>query len=163
MGIDAENFLKAEETANNLLKTLEKLKNEAKSYQYATNEIALARNELIGLIDSIRDISKSSYEVIELLKKIGGTEIFERINGMERELINSTTNINNNLNEKLSKMENILEEVKKKQSSSLNKITILIVILLIISLTTITFLIEPEYLLELKNIFLSLHLWEINI
>ena len=158
MGIDAENFLKAEETANNLLKTLEKLKNEAKSYQYATNEIALARNELIGLIDSIRDISKSSYEVIELLKKIGSTEIFERINGMERELINSTTNINNNLNEKLSKLENILEEVKKKQSSSLNKITILIVILLIISLATITFLIEPEYLLELKNIFLSLHL-----
>lgn len=158
MGIDAENFLKAEETANNLLKTLEKFKNEAKSYQYATNEIALARNELIGLIDSIRDISKSSYEVIELLKKIGSTEIFERINGMERELINSTTNINNNLNEKLSKLENILEEVKKKQSSSLNKITILIVILLIISLATITFLIEPEYLLELKNIFLSLHL-----
>ena len=59
MGIDAENFLKAEETANNLLKTLEKLKNEWKSYQYATNEIALARIELIGLIDSKRNVANN--------------------------------------------------------------------------------------------------------
>ncbi len=157
VGKDTEDFLKAEESVNNLINTLEKLQNEVNSYQDATNEIALARDKLIELIDSVKDISKGSYEVVKLLKEIGGPEILERIGKVENELFNSTRNIDINLNEKLIKLENKLEEITKKQFSYLKKFQILIIILLIISMATITFLIEPRYILELKNLLLYLN------
>jgi hypothetical protein len=40
---DIEKFLQAEESAEKLIQTLEKLQTEAKSYQGATNELGIAQ------------------------------------------------------------------------------------------------------------------------
>jgi len=72
---DVEKFLQAEESAEKLIQTLEKLQTEAKSYQCATNELGVVRNKLLELIESTKDVASNSYEVIKTLKDIGGPEI----------------------------------------------------------------------------------------
>jgi len=138
---DVEKFLQAEESAEKLIQALEKLQTEAKSYQGATNELGIARDKLLELIGSTKDVVSNSYEVIKILKDIGGPEIFERF-----------TRVENNLNEKFTKIENKLEEAFNKQSSRIKNLKIFIIILLLISLATIAGLVFPNYLAELNNI-----------
>jgi len=80
----AQKFLKAEETAENLVKTLKQLHTEAESYQAAGKELDAVRKRLLELIQSTQDVAKGSYEIISLLKEIGGPEILNRINQMEK-------------------------------------------------------------------------------
>jgi len=79
MDKEAQKFLEAEETAQNLVKTLKQLHNEATSYQTAKKELDAVRQRLIELIDSTEKISKGSYESINVLKEIGAPEILGRI------------------------------------------------------------------------------------
>ena len=81
-----EKFLQAEESAEKLIQTLEKLQTEAKSYQGATNELGIARDKLLELIESTKDVVSNSYEVIKTLKDIGGPEIFKRFTNLESKL-----------------------------------------------------------------------------
>ena len=139
---DVEKFLQAEESAEKLIQTLEKLQTEAKSYQGATNELGIARDKLLELIESTKDVVSNSYEVIKTLKDIGGPEIFERF-----------TKLENKLDESAKSIENKLEEAFNKQSSRIKNLKIFIIILLLISLATIAGLIFPNYLAELNNFF----------
>ena len=148
---DVEKFLQAEESAEKLIQTLEKLQTEAKSYQGATNELGIARDKLLELIESTKDVVNNSYEVIKTLKDIGGPEIFERFTKLESKLDESTKSIGNSLDEKFTKIENKLEETFNKQSSRIKNLKIFIIILLLISLATIAGLIFPNYLAELNN------------
>jgi|AntAceMinimDraft_9_1070365.scaffolds.fasta_scaffold247745_2 hypothetical protein len=137
---DIENFLHAEESAEKLIQTLERLQTEAKSYQGATNEIGIARDKLLELIGSTKDVVNNSYEVIKTLKGIGGPEIFERFNKIE-----------NKLNEGSEKIESKIEEVSNQQSSRIKSLKFFVIILLLISLATIAGLVFPNYLAELNN------------
>ena len=148
---DVEKFLQAEESAEKLIQTLEKLQTEAKSYQGATNELGIARDKLLELIESTKDVVSNSYEVIKTLKDIGGPEIFERFTKLENKLNESAKSIGNSLDEKFTKIENKLEEAFNKQSSRIKNLKIFIIILLLISLATIVGLIFPNYLAELNN------------
>lgn len=114
---EAQNFLKAEETAEKLVETLRHLHTEASSYQTATQELNTIRAELLHLIESTEKIVGDSHEVIKILKGIGGPEILSR----------------------LAKIENILTEEFSKQKSFMDKIKILIMIILIISIVAIIF------------------------
>ena len=153
---DVEKFLQAEESAEKLIQTLEKLQTEAKSYQGATNELGIARDKLLELIESTKDVVSNSYEVIKILKDIGGPEIFERFTKLENKLDEDSKNIESNLNEKFTKIENELEETFNKQSSRIKNLKIFIIILLLISLATIAGLVFPNYLVELNNFFYNI-------
>ena len=137
---DVDKFLQAEESAEKLIQTLERLQTEAKSYQGATNEIGIARDKLLELIGSTKDVVNNSYEVIKTLKDIGGPEIFERFNKIE-----------NKLNEGLKKTESKIEESSNQQSSRIKSLKFFVIILLLISLATIAGLVFPNYLAELNN------------
>ena len=153
---DVEKFLQAEESAEKLIQTLEKLQTEAKSYQGATNELGIARDKLLELIESTKDVVSNSYEVIKTLKDIGGPEIFERFTKLENKLDESAKSIGNSLDEKFTKIENKLEEAFNKQSSRIKNLKIFIIILLLISLATIAGLVFPKYLVELNNFFYNI-------
>jgi len=149
---DIEKFLQAEESTEKLIQTLEKLQTEAKSYQGATNELGIARDKLLELIESTKDVVSNSYEVIKTLKDIGGPEIFDRFTKLESKLDESAKSIGNSLDEKFTKIENKLEEAFNKQSSRIKNLKIFIIILLLISLAIIAGLVFPNYLVELNNI-----------
>jgi len=148
---DVEKFLQAEESAEKLIQTLEKLQKEAKSYQGATNELGIARDKLLELIESTKDVVSNSYEVIKTLKDIGGPEIFKRFTKLESKLDGSAKSIEDSLDERFTKMENKMEEISNKQSSRIKNLKLFITILLLISLATIAGLVFPNYLAELNN------------
>jgi len=148
---DIEKFLQAEKSAEKLIQTLERLQTEAKSYQGATNEIGIAREKLLELIESTKDVVSNSYEVIKTLKDIGGPEIFERFTKLESKLDGSAKSIENSLDERFTKIENKLEETSNKQSSRIKNLKLFLIILLLISLATIAGLVFPNYLAELNN------------
>ena len=153
---DVEKFLQAEESAEKLIQTLEKLQTEAKSYQGATNELGIARDKLLELIESTKNVVSNSYEVIKTLKDIGGPEIFERFTKLEGKLDGSAKSIENSLDERFAKIESKLEETFNKQSSRIKNLKIFIIILLLISLATIAGLVFPNYLVELNNLFYNI-------
>ena len=131
---DVEKFLQAEESAEKLIQTLEKLQTEAKSYQSAANELGIARDKLLELIESTKNVVNNSYEVIKTLRDIGGPEIFERF----------------------TKLENKLDEGFLKQSSSIKNTKIFVIILVLTSLAIIVGLIFPNYLVEINNFFYNI-------
>ena len=88
---DAKKFLQAEETAEKLVETLKQLHNEATSYQTATKELGVARQQLSDLIESTEKIVNGSHEVVKILKEIGGPEILSRLIKIENELIEKFT------------------------------------------------------------------------
>lgn len=112
---DAEKFLKAEETAEDIIETLKHLHNEATSYQTATKELDTVRKRLINLIESTETAVSGSHEVIKILKEIGGPEILQR----------------------LMKIEKKSSEEFNKQLKNLNKVEILIVVTLSSSIIAI--------------------------
>lgn len=94
---DAEKFLQAEETAVQLVETLTKLHNEATSYQNATNELDIVRQELLNLINSTEKIVSGSQEVINVLKEIG-PKILDRITDIENKLNEESTRLSKGIN-----------------------------------------------------------------
>ena len=175
---DIEKFLQAEESAEKLIQTLEKLQTEAKSYQGATSELGVARDKLLELIEATKDVVSNSYEVIKTLKDIGGPEIFERFTKLENKLDESaksiedrldegsikiqnqidesSTSIENVLEERFTKIENKIDEGLNKQSSRIKNLKLFLIILLLISLATIAGLVFPNYLAELNNFFYNI-------
>jgi len=85
MSKEAENFLHAEQSAQELLQTLEQLKNEANSYKTSAHELDAVRQKLSGLIDSVLSVAKDTHEVVKLLKAIGGPEILSQIGGLSEQ------------------------------------------------------------------------------
>ena len=79
MSKETENFLRVEQSAQELLKTIEELKNETVSYKTSTMELDVVRVKLSGLIDSIQAVARDTHAVVALLKAIGGPEILSQI------------------------------------------------------------------------------------
>lgn len=79
MSTDAESFLEAEEKAENLVKALEKLHDEAKNYNTATKELEAVRLKITEYIESSFKLSSEVNGVIKTIKSIGGPEILKRL------------------------------------------------------------------------------------
>ena len=86
MSEETQKFLEAEKSANELLQSLQKLKDEAVSYKKSTDELDTVRQELVNLIKSVEVIAKDTSEVVKILLKIGGPEIFSRIDKLEESI-----------------------------------------------------------------------------
>jgi len=112
---EAAKFLQAEEVAVKLVETLKQLHTEATSYQTATKELNAVRQRLLKLIESTEKIVVGCYEVIKILKEIGSLEILN----------------------KLAKLENKSIEEFAKQSKSIEKLKILIIVTLASSITAV--------------------------
>ena len=83
---EGERFLQAEQSAQDVLNALSKLKEEAVSYKNGTKELATARESLVKLIDSILAIAKDTHEIVKLIKAIGGPEILRSIDSVSKRL-----------------------------------------------------------------------------
>lgn len=79
MSTDAEDFLRIEESAQNVLKALSALKEEADSYKASTEALNAVRDQLVSMIKATQDISVDSHDVVKQLKRIGGPEILHSI------------------------------------------------------------------------------------
>ena len=112
---EAQKFLQAEETAVRLVETLNQLHTEATSYQTATKELDTVRQRLLNLIESTEKVVSVSHEIVTILKEIGGPEILNR----------------------LTKVEDKVSEEFVKQSKSLQKLKILIIVTLASSVIAI--------------------------
>jgi len=86
MSKEVEQFLHAEQSAQELVQTLEQLKSEANSYKTSKDALDAVRQKLSGLIDSVLSVAKDTHEVVKLLKSIGGPEILSRISGVSDQL-----------------------------------------------------------------------------
>jgi len=82
---ETQEFLKAEETAQKLVQTLEKLQVEGASYQTASEELDKVRIRLVNLIQSTEEVVKGSHEIVGVLKKIGGPEILDRLTRLKEQ------------------------------------------------------------------------------
>lgn len=112
---EAEKFLQAEETAVKIVETLKQLHTEATSYQTARKELDTVRQQLLNLIESTETVVNNSYEVIKVLKEIGGAEILNR----------------------LTKIENKSTEEFANQSKYMDKLKTLIIVTIASSITAI--------------------------
>ena len=144
MAQDAEKFLEAEETAIKLVENLKELHFEANSYKNAKMELDEARQKLINLIESTGKVTESSYEIIKMLKDIGGPEILTRINNMNEVIADATRSLNNDINnykidtsEKIDLLEKKMDEIDAKNNIMMQKMTKLILITLISSIAAI--------------------------
>ncbi|HNV43912.1 MAG: hypothetical protein KBG82_01430 [Spirochaetes bacterium] len=144
MAQDAEKFLEAEETAIKLVENLKELHFEANSYKNAKMELDEARQKLINLIESTGKVTESSYEIIKMLKDIGGPEILTRINNMNEVIADATRSLNNDINnykidtsEKIDLLEKKMDEIDAKNNIMMQKMTKLILITLISSIAGI--------------------------
>ena len=80
---EANNFLQAEETAEKLVHTLQALQSEATSYRTATKELDTVREQLLSLIEATKQVAANSLESIQILKSIGGPQIFNKLEEIE--------------------------------------------------------------------------------
>ncbi len=76
---EAEKFLEAQETATKLISTLTQLYNEATSYKAAKEELESVRLQLVGLIDTTKQVVVGSHEIVGTLKEIGASDILNRL------------------------------------------------------------------------------------
>lgn len=86
MANEVEKFLQAEQFAQELVQTLEQLKNETNSYKTSKETLDAVKQKLSGLIDSNLSIAKDTHEVVKMLKSIGGPEILNRISVLSEHL-----------------------------------------------------------------------------
>jgi hypothetical protein len=84
MSKEADNFLRAEQSAQALVEALTQLKTETISYKTSTTELDAVRRKLVGLIDSVQAVAKGSHEVVRILKEVGGPEILRSIDGLSK-------------------------------------------------------------------------------
>lgn len=144
MAQDAEKFLQAEETAVKLVENLKELHFEANSYKNAKMELDEARQKLISLIESTGKVTESSYEIIKMLKDIGGPEILTRINNMNEVIADATRSLNNDINnykidtsEKIDLLEKKIDKINTDNNIVMQKMNKLILITLISSIVGI--------------------------
>ena len=79
MNADQKAFLDAEQTAEQLVTTLAKLKSEIESFDSAKKDLSAVRSKLEQLIAASSSIGEDTKEVVENLKRIGGPELMDRI------------------------------------------------------------------------------------
>lgn len=148
---ETQKFLEAEETAAKLVETLKQLYSESTSYQMATKELDVVRQQLLNLIESTEKVVSNSHEIVRILKEIGGPEILNRLTKIEDKLseevakvVNTNLEIDRILKEskseiltRLTKVEDKSTEQFDKQTKSLKRLKTLIIVTLTSSIIAI--------------------------
>ena len=98
MSLETEKFLKAEESAENIVEALKKLNTEASNYKTSKDELDNVRIKLVNFITVLSGISESIKQSIDVLKSIGGPEILSLLKKISTDLNSSLTNISHDLN-----------------------------------------------------------------
>lgn len=80
---DTQKFLEAEKKADELVETLKKLKSEVESYDTASKELNIVREDLEKFLTSTKEIADDSHEALNTIKSIGGPEILDRLKKIE--------------------------------------------------------------------------------
>lgn len=83
MNTDQKAFLDAEETAEQLVSTLGRLKAEIESFDTAKSDLSAVRDKLERFIEASAAIGVNTQEIVRELKRIGGPELMERIAKVE--------------------------------------------------------------------------------
>jgi hypothetical protein len=85
-----EQFLKAEETANLLTDSLERLKAEMESYRSAASHLETAAAAVTGLAERVTAVAQNVQEGLESIRSAGGPEILNRIDAARKEIEQSS-------------------------------------------------------------------------
>ena len=114
----ADKFLKAEQSAVDLVNTLQKLQSEVNSYDTAKNELNNVREDLRRFINSSQEIALRTNEAVRILKEIGGPEIFKKLDAIFQKMRDD-----NEINaKKLDEIPKKLDEISKKESEAISLI-----------------------------------------
>jgi len=122
MDENANKFLEAEKTAEQLVKRLKELQSEAENYKHATGNLEEIKEKLIELINSTKKVINDDKKVIEILNEIGGEDLLNRLKNIEQ-------NINNN--------KKIISDFKIENSNRLFKHQKFIILILIASILAV--------------------------
>lgn len=87
MSQEADKFLHAEQSAQELLQSLEQLKNVANSYKTSTHELDAVKQKVSELIDSFSPVIKGTHDVVVALKSTG-PEILDKLGSISAQLAN---------------------------------------------------------------------------
>lgn len=92
-----EKFIEAEKQATQLVAQLERLKEEAQSYQEASETLEGTREQLGDLINKTVSLGQAQQELIDVLGEIGTEEIIQVINQSKDKLQERLTGIDEDL------------------------------------------------------------------
>ncbi len=117
MATDTEAFLRAEESVNQLLGSLERLKAEVQGYSKAKGALEDARGHVAALAETLGRTADQAASVMNALEQIGTPQILKEIESvalsnektvatldvMEKQLVEAFPNLESNINKALEK------------------------------------------------------------
>jgi hypothetical protein len=142
---EAQKFLEAEETAEKLVQSLEELHTEATAYDIALKELNGVRQDLVGLIDSTKQLASGSHEAIKTIRELGTPEILDRITSMQKTTSEEITtqfsdiqgNFNENIKSQFSDIQNKFSEELSAKTNALGTLKTLVTIAVVGSIGAI--------------------------
>lgn len=96
---EVNNFLKAEELANEFVETLKELYEEIKNYQSTSQTLENVREHILNLINRLEALANNLMEIIHILKNFEGNEIINKLETIERSMNDLFLNLTNELKE----------------------------------------------------------------
>lgn len=118
---ETENFLHAEQSAQELIQALGDLKNETISYKTSAQALDAVKQKLSDLIDSFLPIVQGTGEVVSVLKSTH-PEVLEKLRDLSSQLAEQSRTLRNELEQKV-----------KSLSEQLNRLRLLTIISLSIA------------------------------
>lgn len=108
MSKETDKFLRAEQSVQELLKTLEQLKNEVISYKTSVHQLDAVRQKLSEIIDSFSPVIKVMREVASVLKSTH-PELLDKLGSVSVQVREQTKSIQSELDQKVS---GVSEQIK---------------------------------------------------
>ena len=129
-----QQFLDAEQKAQELTKTLTALLVEVESYKNASQSLDKAKNEIITLISALRKGAIDNQDLIQRLKDLDGSELIVKIRRMETRQTEYNLKLFETLEKYTQRIEANLKNIERQNElmGTLKKYMILSVILMIL-------------------------------
>ncbi|OQB74073.1 MAG: hypothetical protein BWX92_03143 [Deltaproteobacteria bacterium ADurb.Bin135] len=114
---ETEQFLKAEESAEKLVKTLQDLQMSVNSYKTAVEELNVVREKLVKFIENTEVIVKDTHEAVKTIREMGGPKILGMLEEMSKHALTeaSTSSM------RFSQLQKIVEEMSNYISAEVAK------------------------------------------
>lgn len=79
-----QEITKLQEQAQELVTNLDELYKQVGSYQTAKGELQKASSQLLTLVESTKQLSEESHEIIKTINQIGSAKILEKLSGISQ-------------------------------------------------------------------------------
>lgn len=79
-----EEISKIQEQAQELVSNLDELYRQVGSYRDAKDELQKVSLDTLALVESTKQLSKESHEIIKATNEIGSAKIFQKLNGISQ-------------------------------------------------------------------------------